>query len=105
MNLKMMMIIRNATIVLTFQDKEIKISVVNIGNDVLTNDQFVCLIQSGLTTDSGYFEYTNFIDAIGDLFDYKIKFVIYHNQHQTQHRTQFQINNTITNTTTNTKSS
>ena len=68
MNLKMMMI-RNVTNSIDFQDKEIEIIVMNIGNDVITNDQFVCLIESGLTTDSGYFEYKNFIDAIGDSFN------------------------------------
>ena len=31
-----------------------------------TNDQLVCLLDSGLTTDYDYFEYTNFIDVISD---------------------------------------
>ena len=55
------MIIRNLTNSIDFQDKEIEIIVIHIGNDVLTNDQFVCLVESRLTTHSGYFEYTNFI--------------------------------------------
>ena len=99
MNLKMMMIIRNVTNGINFQDKEIEIIVINIGNVVLTNDQFVCLIESGLTTDSSYFEYTNFIDAIGDSFNVQnqVGNILTPTPNPTP-------NPTITNNTTNTKS-